>query len=130
MTLFMYIGQAPQEINNETAPVKKKNKASFVVFFINLFLMVIALFMIKNQDKGRIEKQKETDANIDALPVEIIPTTETPAELNTTEAQNPISSEISNNAVSKNIVSSTAPANVGTAKTVPQAKKSTKTKTS
>lgn len=58
----MYIGQAPQEANDETAPVKKKNKASFVVFFINLFLMAVAFFVIKNNDKSRIESQKDSSS--------------------------------------------------------------------
>jgi len=62
----MYIGQAPQETKNETAPasVKKRNKASFVVFFVNLFLMAVAFLMIKNHDKSRIESQKDS-SNVD-----------------------------------------------------------------
>jgi hypothetical protein len=143
----MYISrESQQNIASQPALEKRKSKAGLAVFFINLFLMAIAFFMIKNQDRDRIEKQKKADAGDTALPVEMIPAAENPAESSTSEDQNLVEIKTSDNSSSEaNIVANTVPNNVGISITAPPkqtttvsnsnsssdtAKKSTKTKTS
>jgi hypothetical protein len=143
----MYISQEPQQnVTSQQAPNKRKNKAGIIVFFINLFLMAVAFFMIKNQNESKVEKQTEANTNNTALPVEIIPAAENPSESSTSEAQNLVEIKTSDNSSSEaNIVANTVPNNVGISITAPPkqtttvsnsnsssntTKKSTKTRTS
>jgi hypothetical protein len=57
----MYISQTPIDSSAEPEMKNKKSRAGITVFFINLFLMLAAFFIIKNQDKDRINNQKDSN---------------------------------------------------------------------
>lgn len=137
MTLSVYINQESLDSAPEPEIKKKRSKASFVVFFVNLFLMAAAFFVIKNQNEEKSNNQEDNNfGNAEAPAAELTAVENKTAltdENNQTEELNLTENNVGTGitqpiAVSKNTgVSVTSPlANI-----VPPAQKpSKKTKTS
>lgn len=55
----MYVEQSPLDPKTEPEIKKKKNKAGFIVFFANLFLMMVAFFVIKDHGENKSSQSLE-----------------------------------------------------------------------
>jgi hypothetical protein len=123
----MYVQQSPPDLKVEPEIKNKKNKASFIVFFVNLFLMVIAFFIIKNQNEEKSSQSLAEDLNKSDVSAGEASIVESSAALNDAEnqAQDPVKAEA--NSATNNLQPANAasnPQNTGISATMPQIKAS------